>query len=78
MAFIALRPIDLAIFASLGALWIVGVLFVIALYRWIRRFEREETGPTQPELAPSPKPARERPEAVITHEAAREALAAQT
>lgn len=42
IAAIAVRPIDLAIFATLGLLWIGGAMFIVALYRWIRRYEREQ------------------------------------
>lgn len=35
-----IRPIDLAIFGSLGALWVCGLGFIILLYRWIRNYER--------------------------------------
>lgn len=41
----AVRPIDLAIFGSLGLLWIGGLVFIVVLYRWIRRFDAE-SGPT--------------------------------
>ena len=44
MALIAPRLIDLAIFGSLGALWIFGLVFIVVLYRWIRRFEEEGPG----------------------------------
>ncbi|NVB36260.1 hypothetical protein G6O69_00350 [Pseudenhygromyxa sp. WMMC2535] len=43
MALLALvRPIDLAIFGSLGGLWIFGATFIFVLYRWIFRFEKEQ------------------------------------
>lgn len=45
MALLAVRLIDLAIFGSLGALWIGGATFIVLLYRWILRFERGD-GPT--------------------------------
>jgi hypothetical protein len=78
MAFIAVRPIDLAIFGSLGLLWIGGALFIVVLYRWIARFEREQD-PQDPALtpieAPKPIPARA-PSRIIPQPAtAREALA---
>lgn len=45
MTLLAARLIDLAIFGSLGALWIGGAIFIVLLYRWILGFERGE-GPT--------------------------------
>lgn len=45
MPLLAVRLIDLAIFGSLGALWIGGATFIVLLYRWILRFERGN-GPT--------------------------------
>jgi nitrate reductase NapE component len=36
-----IRFIDLAIFGSLGALWVAGFGFIVLLYRWIRNYERE-------------------------------------
>ena len=55
MALLAfVRPIDVAIFGTLGSLWILGALFIVALYRWIFRFEREqETGGPTPQPQPS-------------------------
>jgi hypothetical protein len=59
MPLLAVRLIDLAIFGSLGALWIGGATFIWLLYRWILRFERGH-GPTteagMPALA-KPEPA---------------------
>lgn len=45
MPLLAVRLIDLAIFGSLGALWIGGATFIWLLYRWILQFERG-SGPT--------------------------------
>ena len=39
---IAARPIDFAIFGTLGSLWLGGGLFIVVLYRWIFRYEREQ------------------------------------
>jgi hypothetical protein len=39
MSLLAVRLIDLAIFGTLGGLWIGGALFIVVLYRWILRFE---------------------------------------
>lgn len=62
----AARPIDVAIFGTLGLLWIFGALFIVALYRWIRRFEHEQD-PHGPDLVPRTivVPAVERPSSVV-------------
>ena len=39
---IAARPIDFAIFGTLGSLWLGGSVFIYVLYRWIFRFERQQ------------------------------------
>jgi hypothetical protein len=39
---VLVRPIDVAIFGTLGALWVLGALFIVALIRWILRYEREQ------------------------------------
>jgi hypothetical protein len=51
---IAIRPIDLAIFGTLGALWVGGALFVYLLYRWILRYERAQGSGDSPDVAKSP------------------------
>lgn len=57
MTLLAVRLIDLAIFGSLGGLWIGGAIFIVVLYRWILRFEAGE-GPTRLEALPTrPEPA---------------------
>ncbi len=53
MPLLAVRLIDLAIFGSLGALWIGGATFIWLLYRWILRFERGDD-PSTEEGAPVP------------------------
>jgi hypothetical protein len=79
MPLLAVRLIDLAIFGSLGALWIGGATFIVLLYRWILRFERGE-GPTLaagvPVLAkPEPAPRERIPALAIPQTAtAREGL----
>jgi hypothetical protein len=63
MLLLAVRLIDLAIFGSLGVLWIGGATFIWLLYRWILRFERG-SGPATaagvPVLARSEPAPRER------------------
>jgi hypothetical protein len=39
---IAVAFIDLAIFFTIGALWIFGTGFIIVLYKWIAGFEAAE------------------------------------
>jgi hypothetical protein len=51
MPLVAVRPIDLAIFASLGGLWIMGALFVYWVWRWVIRYERSTRRP-EPLLHP--------------------------
>ena len=41
MGLLAVRAIDLAIFGTLGGLWLFGATFIYVLYRWIARYERE-------------------------------------
>lgn len=45
MVLVAVRLIDVAIFGSLGGLWIGGAVFIAVLYRWLFRFEREQASP---------------------------------
>lgn len=40
MFLLAVRAIDVAIFGTLGGLWVGGAIFILVLYRWIARFER--------------------------------------
>lgn len=59
MALAAIRLIDLAIFGTLGTLWIGGLLFIVALYRWIRRYEHaqgtdSQVRPPTPAVEPTP------------------------
>ncbi len=71
----AVRPIDVAIFATLGLLWIFGGLFIVVLYRWIRRFEREQdsSGPGVVSRAVVEEAAPERPAKLApTHAVARD------
>lgn len=43
---LAVRPIDLAIFGTMGALWLGGALFIVLVWRWVIRYERESQGPS--------------------------------
>jgi hypothetical protein len=53
MTLLAVRALDLAIFATMGSLWVGGAIFIVVLYRWIVRFERgDDTA-----KPPMPKPA---------------------
>ncbi len=54
MTLLAVRFIDVAIFGTLGALWIGGFVFIVVLYRWIMRFERDADALTTSD--PSTKP----------------------
>jgi hypothetical protein len=40
----AMRAIDLAIFGTLGGLWIIGAVFIWLVLRWVIRYERSNTG----------------------------------
>ncbi len=35
--------LDVAIFGSLMGLWALGATGIVLLFRWIRKFEREQT-----------------------------------
>lgn len=78
MTLLAVRLIDLAIFGSLGGLWIGGAIFIVLLYRWILRFEASGEPPVG--LPAEPAPTREaqptaRPAVLVPQTtAAREAL----
>lgn len=72
MAFIALRFIDLAIFGTLGGLWIFGLVFIVTLYRWIRRYERDDgqAPPVPTATEPKPDPSPSDPSVLVAHRAA--------
>ncbi len=55
MALMAVRFIDVAIFGTLGGLWLGGAVFIVFLYRWILRWEREQD-PTNLEPVPAVEP----------------------
>lgn len=82
MPLVAVRFIDIAIFGSLGTLWIGGFIFIVVLYRWLLRYEREQ-GPTtpdalvveQPKPEPEPEPERVAHRGLPSPATAREALA---
>ena len=61
LVLVSVRLIDLAIFASLGGLWIAGSLFIVALYRWILRFERGSRDASQIVTAVEPEADAARP-----------------
>lgn len=44
MFLLAIRVIDVAIFGTLGGLWLGGGVFILVLYRWIARSERAPHG----------------------------------
>lgn len=44
MFLLAVRAIDVAIFGTLGGLWLGGAVFIFVLYRWIARNERARHG----------------------------------
>ncbi|MEX1361877.1 MAG: hypothetical protein AB1Z98_02055 [Nannocystaceae bacterium] len=69
----------MAIFGSLGTLWVGGAVFIVVLYRWILRYERQQ-GPIAPDAVPvtaPPRPERAAPRMLPATATAREALAAQ-
>ena len=80
MPLVAIRLIDVAIFGSLGTLWVGGFIFIVVLYRWLLRYEREH-GPTTPDAVAIDEPESvEEPERVLPRgipstATAREALA---
>lgn len=82
MPLVAIRFIDVAIFGSLGTLWVGGFIFIVVLYRWLLRYEREQ-GPTTPDAVlaeetaaePDPEPERIAPRVLPSTATAHEALA---
>lgn len=63
MVLLAVRAIDVAIFGTLGGLWIGGAVFIVLLYRWIARFERADeptggAGVVAAKAAPAPSTAK--------------------
>lgn len=71
MLLLALRPLDVAIFAFMGGLWIFGATFIYFVWRWAMRTEDERNNPVMragdppvPPAAPiSPRAAKARPSA---------------
>ena len=65
MLLLGMRLIDLAIFGTLGSLWVGGALFIFVLYRWVIRFERDGgQPPAQAEpVAQTVRPELSRPKA---------------
>ncbi len=45
MSLVALRPLDVAIFGTMGGLWIFGAAFIYFVWRWVMRTEQERTNP---------------------------------
>lgn len=83
MTLLAVALIDLAIFGSLGGLWIGGTVFIVVLHRWILRFERGEgpadsageTTSSVPSVSVKAEPVRPQPRPVLPQTAAaRQAL----
>ena len=68
MALMAVRFIDVAIFGTLGGLWLGGAVFIVFLYRWILRWEREQD-PTTLEPVPVVDPAPSRTSARVSSRA---------
>lgn len=64
MTLLAVRLIDLAIFGSLGGLWIGGAIFIVVLYRWILRFEAEAR-PAEHDAPPTTAPQRRSAPALV-------------
>jgi hypothetical protein len=60
MTLLALRLVDVAIFGTLGTLWIGGATFVFLLWRWVIVRERAELAAVAVEV-PEPPAARLRP-----------------
>lgn len=42
MTLLAARPVDFAIFFTMGGLWLFGAVFIVLVWRWFLRFERRE------------------------------------
>lgn len=45
MSLLALRFLDVAIFGSMGGLWIFGATFIYFVWRWAMRTEEERSKP---------------------------------
>jgi hypothetical protein len=45
MLLLAVRPLDLAIFGTMGGLWIFGAAFIYFVWRWAARTEEERANP---------------------------------
>lgn len=42
LTLLAARPIDFAIFFSMGALWVFGATFIYFVWRWVMRFDSRD------------------------------------
>lgn len=51
MMLFAVRAVDLAIFGTLGSLWIVGALVIFFVWRWVIRQERATASGDKPTAA---------------------------
>jgi len=57
MLLLGLRPLDVAIFGSMGCLWIFGATFTHLVWRWAHRTEQERANPVMLAGAPPIPPA---------------------
>ncbi len=58
MSLLALRPLDLAIFGTMGGLWIFGAAFIVFVWRWAIRTQAERDAPVmRADDVPPPPPA---------------------
>lgn len=53
---LAVRVIDLAIFATMGSLWLGGAVFIYFVWRWVIRYERQTEGPSVESDMAQPRP----------------------
>lgn len=50
-----IQLVDVGIFFSMGALWVLGATFIVLVWRWVIRYEREN--PDKLNRPPVPRPA---------------------
>lgn len=58
LSLLAARPIDFAIFFTMGGLWLFGAIFIVLVWRWILRFDANPD--PRPKVSPTPSTARHR------------------